>query len=659
MSLSSGSRRTAHRALGVLAGFVLTVAAPVLLTPGPSRARTIAPAGVAPLPSQVAPGQTITIAPEADTYVSGSLPGTNFGTDDHFDTYGGFSTACVPHNAPAYGLLRFDLSAIPAGSLISDASIVTTTRAGFAQDGDPHHHAIFLADDSWQETGVNGVTWNTAPLRRHRRPRRLHTHDRRRCPVVAAALGADFMFRDTCLTDPAGNQVKVFPTDITGTPKSFAASTADLISRVGIERAGDGKLSIELYNPNCPSAECPARPNSAYWARYWSCEAADPAVRPFLEVTLAPSGLGLRLFPSSTAVTAAGSGAARRPLADGCTSGCDRATCSRPRSTARSCRPLDLARLPARLDPARFDPARLDPARVDPAGLDPARLDPARHRRRLDRGARTAPRSTTSRCRTSPSPRSSPSTRPACRCDPARRPRPLLDAARLDPPRLDRLCHPAARLDPARLDRARLVRRHHRAEPPRRPPPRRAGRAATSTRRNANDDAAGAEPARRPARLDPARLDPPRVDPARLDPARLDPPRLDRPRRLTARFDPARLDPARFDPARLDPARLDPARLDPARVDPARLDPARVRSRSARSPSARSRSGSIPLGSIPLGSIPLGSIPLGSIPLGLDPARLDPAGLDPARVDPARLDPARVDRAGRQLRRASTAARPR
>ena len=26
----------------------------------------------------------------------------------------------------------------------------------------------------------------------------------------------------------------------------------------------------------------------AYWARYWSSEAADPSVRPYLEVTLGP-----------------------------------------------------------------------------------------------------------------------------------------------------------------------------------------------------------------------------------------------------------------------------------------------------------------------------------------------------------------------------------
>ncbi len=84
----------------------------------------------------VAPGTKIKIFPEADTFVSAGSPDTNFNSDggvprDYFDTYGGFTTSCVPYNAPAYGLLRFDLDAIPDGAVISDARIVTTTRAGY------------------------------------------------------------------------------------------------------------------------------------------------------------------------------------------------------------------------------------------------------------------------------------------------------------------------------------------------------------------------------------------------------------------------------------------------------------------------------------------------------------------------------------------------
>ena len=276
------TRSTTRRVTIVIAGSLVAALTPVLVTSAQSSAAPSA----APLPAQVGPppGTTITIAPEADTYVSQAEPETNFGADDHFDTYGGFSTACVPHSAPAYGLLRFDLSAIPAGSVISAARIVTTTRAGYAQDGDPNHHAVFVADDDWTE---DGVTWSTRPSDGTVAPGNPELAggggDIRQSPN---ALGSDFMFRATCGLDFAGDQTKVFPTDSENVLKAFAASAADLIGRVSGERAGDGKLSIELYNPNCVS--CPAGPNTAYWARYWSREASDPAVRPYLEVTFGP-----------------------------------------------------------------------------------------------------------------------------------------------------------------------------------------------------------------------------------------------------------------------------------------------------------------------------------------------------------------------------------
>jgi Tol biopolymer transport system component len=240
-------------------------------------------AGITSVSSQAAPGTTITIAPEADTYVSGSSPAANFGTDDHFDTYGGFNPNCVPHTAPAYGLLRFDLSAIPPGSVISDVRLVTTTRAGYAQDGDGNHHAIFIPDDSWSETGV---TWNTRPSDgtvAAGNPTLTAGGDIR---SSANALGSVFTFRATCGTDFAGNETKIFPTNDFDISKTFAASKADLIGRVSTERAGDGKLSLEIYNPNCATG-C-ASPDTAYWARYWSREAADPADRPYLEVTFGP-----------------------------------------------------------------------------------------------------------------------------------------------------------------------------------------------------------------------------------------------------------------------------------------------------------------------------------------------------------------------------------
>ena len=73
---------------------------------------------------------SISISPEADTFVAAGAPTTNFGTPDYADTYGGQNPSCVLASAPAYTLMRFDLSAIPLGAEISHVELDTTTRAG-------------------------------------------------------------------------------------------------------------------------------------------------------------------------------------------------------------------------------------------------------------------------------------------------------------------------------------------------------------------------------------------------------------------------------------------------------------------------------------------------------------------------------------------------
>jgi Tol biopolymer transport system component len=226
---------------------------------------------------------SLSIAPEADTFVSDGAPTANYGTTDYADTYGGFSASCVPLSAPAYTLMRFDLSSIPAGATITHAELVTTTRAGYAQDGDPAHWALFVSDDAWSETGV---TWNTRPADG------LTTVGDPTLPggggdirQSSLSMGAADVWRAGCNADPdpAGNQSKVFPSTTDGFPRTVADTEQGFINRLTTERNGDGRLSLEVWTPNCPS--CPAGANKAYWARYFTREAADPTVRPKLVVS--------------------------------------------------------------------------------------------------------------------------------------------------------------------------------------------------------------------------------------------------------------------------------------------------------------------------------------------------------------------------------------
>ena len=108
---------------------------------------------------------TVTISPIADAFVRAQEPSANFGSVDFLDSQGGLSTyACgsdlVQHPGAAYSYLKFDLSAIPPGTVIEGVDLELTSRTGFAFDGDPDQHIRFVGDDSWTETGL---TYNSSP----------------------------------------------------------------------------------------------------------------------------------------------------------------------------------------------------------------------------------------------------------------------------------------------------------------------------------------------------------------------------------------------------------------------------------------------------------------------------------------------------------------
>ena len=234
---------------------------------------------------------TVTIPVEADTYVSGTSPDANFGDSGFFDTYGGKNLHCLPavdYTAPAYGLLRFDLDSVPAGRQLIDARVYTTTRAGYAQDGDPYHHLIYIPNDAW---GESTVTFNTRPPDGTVAPGdpTLAAFPGTDIRTSAFSVGSSPVFRDFCTTDPGVDESHVFP-DLADTVfKPAALSESDFLSHLSADRANtdDTKISLEVYTPNC--AVCTVGTDLSYWSRYVTKEDASRPVgaRPHLVVTYA------------------------------------------------------------------------------------------------------------------------------------------------------------------------------------------------------------------------------------------------------------------------------------------------------------------------------------------------------------------------------------
>ena len=224
------------------------------------------------------------IAPEADTYVDAADPAANFGSQPLFHTFGGQSPT---RPGPQYGLLRFDLSSLPPGAAVTGARLRLVATDGFAYDGDPSHHAIFIGDDSWSETGV---TWATRP---DDNPGGVPD-----IRATAANLGSDVVFYGGL--GGFGNQLHLFA--------GPGAATTAFAQRVTAEAAGDDKLSIELFNGCCG-------PNgSAYWAVYHSREEANVDLRPELIVSYVIPAQAANVQLTGPGSTTAGAGTVK--LAD-------------------------------------------------------------------------------------------------------------------------------------------------------------------------------------------------------------------------------------------------------------------------------------------------------------------------------------------------------
>lgn len=207
-----------------------------------------------------------TLTPEADTFVRESDPLTAHGGDSSFDVYGGASSyGCG--TGRAFGLLRFDLTAIPFGATVTGATLRLTSFTGFAYNGDPSHHAIFVGDDGWDE---GTVTWNTRPAD----------------GIVAQAPPAEWLLSGVPLSTSPDNLGAADAYSALGCAGSSNVNrdfaSTNLAAKVTSERGGDRKLSLEIFTIPCGTPYSVACANGggptgateqSYFLRYHSKEA--------------------------------------------------------------------------------------------------------------------------------------------------------------------------------------------------------------------------------------------------------------------------------------------------------------------------------------------------------------------------------------------------
>ena len=180
------------------------------------------------------PDEVTNLAPVADTYVRADAPTTNFGTLTSEEV----RSEDFEASATSYVYLRFNLSSIPAGAEIREASLTMTAFNGYAHGGNGNVYVHFVTDDTWTETGA---VWSTRPAQ------------------SSEAMGFWWLFYDG-----------VTPSDQTGQLNNEA-----LRARVEVEYGGDGLLSVMLRSPG-------------YNTYYYSREAANSDHRPVLSVRYKP-----------------------------------------------------------------------------------------------------------------------------------------------------------------------------------------------------------------------------------------------------------------------------------------------------------------------------------------------------------------------------------
>jgi Tol biopolymer transport system component len=229
---------------------------------------------------------TATLEPVADTFVRASDPNTPHGTATTFDVYAGASTYCSRGPGPAYGLLRFNLSSLPAGVQVTGARLDLTVDGGFASDGDPSHYAIRLNSNSWPET----ATWNTRPADGVLPgpvgpPFAEPTINGVALSASEDVLGLGNAFNNNCNGVRGGPAVRSFVAPASQS-QSFTTAVGNAI--------GTGSLSMEIWSRACGTVPATTAPcqngqtEQAYYLRYFSREAA-PALRPKLIITYRPA----------------------------------------------------------------------------------------------------------------------------------------------------------------------------------------------------------------------------------------------------------------------------------------------------------------------------------------------------------------------------------